>query len=149
MYRQSTEALTKHRMALVEATKPPGYEEWAARTAKRIADDPEKFSAVSSSRVDGSHTWQVDRDGKKFLIRHQPPEVDMREQEWDGEINEGPELEGPRGEEERRDQVLLATRKPLENDGHVEWEDEPLLTADQYVDYRCGASSRAVWVPLS
>jgi len=31
VYRQSVEALTKHRMGLIEATKPPGYEEWLAK----------------------------------------------------------------------------------------------------------------------
>lgn len=37
VYRQSVEALTKHRMSIVESTVPPGYAEWAAR-ARRILD---------------------------------------------------------------------------------------------------------------
>lgn len=41
VYRQSVEALTKHRMAIVEAAVPPGYEEWAAKARKIIADEAE------------------------------------------------------------------------------------------------------------
>ncbi len=98
---------------------------------------------MSSARVDGAQAWRVEKDGKKFLVRHQPPEVDIREQEWDGEVNEGPELEGPRSEEERKDQILLATRKPLESIQQVEWEDEPPLTADQYVN--CCGEGPSIW----
>ncbi|KAK5653865.1 hypothetical protein OQA88_7789 [Cercophora sp. LCS_1] len=41
VYRQSVEALTKQRMAIVEAAVPPGYEEWAVRARKIIVDEAE------------------------------------------------------------------------------------------------------------
>ncbi len=134
VYRQSVEALTKHRMAIVEAEKPQGYDAWVEKARKVIADNPEQFNVAASGRVDGGTAWRVERGGSVFLIQHIPEEVDMRDQEWDGEVNEGPELEGSRRTEERKDQILQQTRKPMEAIKRVELEDEPLLTADQYVD---------------
>ncbi|KAK1755789.1 ETC complex I subunit conserved region-domain-containing protein [Echria macrotheca] len=51
VYRQSVEALTKHRMALVEATVPPGHEEWASRARTVLAAELEharKRSALTA-----------------------------------------------------------------------------------------------------
>lgn len=42
VYRQSVEALTKHRMAIVEGAVPPGYDEWAAKARKLLADEIEQ-----------------------------------------------------------------------------------------------------------
>ncbi|TPX06979.1 uncharacterized protein E0L32_011124 [Thyridium curvatum] len=131
VYRQSVEALTKHRLAIVEASKPAGYDEWAERARKLIAENPGQFNVSASGRIDGAQAHRITIGGKEFLVRHIPPEKDQRYQEWDGEIDEGPELEGARTEEERKDQVLLATRKPLEEVKQIKWEDEPQLTADQ------------------
>ena len=36
VYRQSCEALTKHRLSIVESVKPLGYDEWATATKKRV-----------------------------------------------------------------------------------------------------------------
>jgi NADH dehydrogenase (ubiquinone) 1 alpha subcomplex subunit 5 len=41
VYRQSVEAVTKHRMQIVEQAVPPGYEEWAATARKLLADELE------------------------------------------------------------------------------------------------------------
>ncbi len=58
----------------------------------------------------------------------------MRYQEWDGEIDEGPELEGSRPLEEREGLRQIFERKDLKDDiGQVAWETEPQLTADQWV----------------
>lgn len=133
VYRQSVEALTKHRMQAVESVKPAGYDAWAAKAQKLIQEHPEEFNVVSADRIDGANAWRLEKDGKVYLVRQQPPEVDQRDQEWDGELNEGPELEGIRTQEEREDQVLSAERKPLDDTKQVAWEDEPQLTADQYV----------------
>src|SRR4051812_25976705 len=45
MYRQSTESLTKSRLAIVQSVKPPGYDEWAARAKKIITDNPVVFES--------------------------------------------------------------------------------------------------------
>ncbi|KEF58845.1 NADH dehydrogenase (ubiquinone) 1 alpha subcomplex 5 [Exophiala aquamarina CBS 119918] len=52
VYRQSTEALTKQRLAVIEATKPEGYDAWLARVRKQIDGNPEAFSQFHVS--DGS-----------------------------------------------------------------------------------------------
>ncbi|KAK4450706.1 putative NADH dehydrogenase 1 alpha subcomplex subunit 5 [Podospora aff. communis PSN243] len=41
VYRQSVEAVTKHRMQIVEQAVPPGYEEWAVTARKLLADELE------------------------------------------------------------------------------------------------------------
>lgn len=132
MYRQSVEALTKHRLALVEKTVPPGYDEWAARARDLVGKNKEQFR-VASGRVDGSEVRTVKLGDRVFIVgsRHDPG--DVRTEAWDGEADEGGEPEGIRTKEEREDQVLWAERKPLEDHEKVEWEDEPQLTADQYV----------------
>lgn len=132
MYRQSVEATTKHRMALVEKTVPPGYDEWAARARELVSKNREQFR-VASGRVDGSEARTVKLGDRVFVVgaKHEPG--DVRTEEWDGEEDEGAELEGIRTKEERSDQVIWAERKPLQDHEKVEWEDEPQLTADQYV----------------
>ena len=133
LYRQSVEALTKHRMSLVESVVPAGYPEWAEKAAKIISSHPEQFNVTNASRVNGANATRVEKNGQVFLIRHLPEEMDMREQEWDGEINEGPELEGPRSAEERQEQEVMANRKDLTDVEQTEWTPEPQWTADQYV----------------
>ncbi|CAK7231472.1 hypothetical protein SBRCBS47491_007941 [Sporothrix bragantina] len=131
VYRQSVEAITKHRMAIVEAVKPAGYDEWLAQTRKIVAENPDYFGKVAKLGVDGAATWRVEKGGRSFIIQDVPDLVDMRVKEWDGERDEGAEREGARTLEERADQVLSATRKSLEEAVTVKWEPEPALTADQ------------------
>lgn len=127
LYRQSVEALTKHRLAVVEAAVPPGYDAWVAKTRQLAAEHPERVDTV-----DGAWAARVEHGGATFVIRKPVKKQDQRYEEWDGEIDEGPELEGPRTEEERKDQAVMAERRPLEEaQRQVEWEPEPQLTADQ------------------
>lgn len=130
VYRQSVEALTKHRMALVEAAVPPGYAEWAERAQKLLAEHPDEFT-VASETVSGATAIKVERGGQAFVVRHIPQEEDMRYQEWDGELDEGPELEGSRTAEEREDLKHIFERRDLGDVEQVQWEPEPQLTADQ------------------
>ncbi|KAJ4300477.1 hypothetical protein N0V88_003152 [Collariella sp. IMI 366227] len=130
VYRQSVEALTKHRMALVEACVPPGYNEWAVRARELLKQHPEKFT-VDSGTVSGAAAIKVERGGQAFVVRHIPGEIDMRDQEWDGELDEGPELEGSRTKEEREDQKLTFQRRDISDVDKVQWESEPQLTAEQ------------------
>ncbi|KAK5998188.1 Complex I-29.9kD [Cladobotryum mycophilum] len=133
LYRQSIEAVTKHRLGLVEKTVPQGYEEWAARARELIHKNPEQFR-VSSGRVDGSGVKTVKLGNRVFVVGSRPEAGDIRIEEWNGEEDEGAELEGIRTPEERKDQVIWAERKPLEHHEKVEWEDEPQLTAEQIHD---------------
>lgn len=53
VYRQSTEALTKHRLSIVESTKPAGYDEWLSRVQKQISANPEAYNSMK--RPDGTY----------------------------------------------------------------------------------------------
>ena len=132
LYRQSVEATTKHRMAIVESARPPGYPEWAERARKLVAEHPEGFNVTQLGRVDGAKAVRVARGGQVFVIRHIPKDEDERWEEWDGEIDEGPEPEGTRTREERASQKLIAERTELGESQQIEWEPEPQLTAEQY-----------------
>ncbi|KAJ6444231.1 NADH-ubiquinone oxidoreductase 29.9 kDa subunit [Purpureocillium lavendulum] len=133
LYRQSVEAVTKHRMSLVEQTVPPGYNEWSVKARELVAKNAEQFR-VASGRVDGSEARTVKLGDRIFVVGAKHEEGDVRIEEWDGEEDEGGELEGIRTPAERKDQVIWAERKPLEDHEKVEWEDEPQLTAEQVHD---------------
>lgn len=121
LYRQSVEAVTKHRMSIVEQAVAPGYAEWAQRARKLVADHPDQFNVreEASGSVDGASAARIERDGQVFIVRDIAEEVDPRDQEWDGEINTGT---GPEG---------LAQQKDLLESRNLKWEPEPQLTADQ------------------
>ncbi|KAK3390464.1 ETC complex I subunit conserved region-domain-containing protein [Podospora didyma] len=136
LYRQSVEALTRHRMALVESAVPEGYNEWAANAKALLEKHPEQFKvAAQGEALDGAAAFRVERGGQAFVVRHLPKVVDERYQEWDGEIDEGPSLEGSRTAEERAEDLELSKRRALaaqSNQGEqISWEPEPQLTADQ------------------
>ncbi|KAH8912201.1 hypothetical protein BR93DRAFT_922151 [Coniochaeta sp. PMI_546] len=131
VYRQSVEALTKHRLSIVEQAVPPGYAEWAKTAQKLVADHPEQFNVLeeASGSVDGAAAAKIERDGQIFIVRDVVTEVDPRDQEWDGEIDTG---SGPEG---------LAQQKDLLDSRQVKWEPEPQLTADQIseLEHKIGA----------
>lgn len=133
VYRQSIEALTKHRMAIVEAAEPPGYKEWAAKAQKILEENPEEFSIASDVKIDGAYARTVVSGGKVYLHRHDPVEVDQRDQEWDGELDEGISSQGLKAEKERIVMAQSLDKKPLDLPNKVQWESEPQLTAEQYV----------------
>lgn len=130
VYRQSVEAVTKHRMSAVESVKPAGFDAWRAQVDKLLAQHPNHFNVTSRPTEDGTFVARVERNGKVFVIRTSKPEVDERYQEWDGEKDTGGTLEGMRSREERDSETQV--KDPFEGEG-VEWVDEPKLTIEQYV----------------
>ncbi|ETS83857.1 hypothetical protein PFICI_05733 [Pestalotiopsis fici W106-1] len=142
LYRQSIEALTKHRMAIVAAAEPPGYKEWQTRAQKVLKENPEGFNIASEAAIDGAQAQIITKGDQTFLLRHDPQVKDERYEEWDGELDEGGEREGLRSEAERADADLIFSRKPLElKQSQVKWEPEPQLTADQVeeIEQKIGA----------
>lgn len=142
LYRQSIEALTKHRMAIVAAAQPPGYQEWQARAQKTLKENPTGFNIASEAAIDGAQAQIITKGDQTFLLRHDPQTKDDRYEEWDGEVDEGGEREGLRSEAERADAELIFSRKPLElKQSQVKWEPEPQLTADQVeeIEQKIGA----------
>ncbi|KAK3368952.1 ETC complex I subunit conserved region-domain-containing protein [Lasiosphaeria ovina] len=106
LYRQSVEAVTRHRLSLVEDVEPEGYEAWAERAAELIEEHPEHFQGTASANnaanfvvgarsdaaehgsgvVEGGSDVSEERSDQ-FVVRHLPNEVDQRLEEWDGAVS--------------------------------------------------------------
>ncbi|KAF4626823.1 hypothetical protein G7Y89_g11334 [Cudoniella acicularis] len=126
LYRQSVEAVTKHRMAIVDSTIPEGYKEWSEKAKQTIAEHPEVFSAEAN--VQGNNVSLVGKmtkeshDGRTFVTTEPEKEVDEIEDEWDGEayVKGGVEVGSFMKYEEGLKKVVLPK--------------EPILTAEQIVE---------------
>lgn len=75
VYRQSTEALTRHRLSIIEESKPKGWDQWQSNILSQLANDPEHYHTISNDA------------GITIVL----PKVDNtdygqnRKAEWDGE----------------------------------------------------------------
>ncbi|KAF2442935.1 hypothetical protein P171DRAFT_433307 [Karstenula rhodostoma CBS 690.94] len=74
VYRQSTEALTKHRLKIIEEAIPAGWARWQERVQNIVHEDPSAFQTIQTSQ--GTVV-----EPPKF--RDVDPR--SREAEWDGE----------------------------------------------------------------
>ncbi len=132
VYRQSTEALIKHRYKIVESFKSPGYEEWSKKAEEKVREHQDVIKN-DRSRVQ----WAAARPGFKndsaFVVSKPDQEEDERQVEWDGEKVTGGTLEGTRTSYERANQRFLAQEDFLTDGNEMKWEPEPLLEATQYV----------------
>lgn len=127
VYRQSTEALTKHRYKIVESFKAPGYEDWRMKALETV----QKYQGVGMGNSE-SPIRGVTKDGS-FIVSRLGQELDERMMEWDGEkVSEGT-LEGTRTAKERANQRFLAQDAREMNFKQLNWEPEPSLEASQYV----------------
>ncbi|KAJ4291778.1 hypothetical protein N0V90_009673 [Kalmusia sp. IMI 367209] len=74
VYRQSTEALTRHRLKIIEDATPAGWDKWQESIQSKIHDDPEGFQYKSTSKG-------------TVVIPPKYQDVDARSKaaEWDGE----------------------------------------------------------------
>ena len=120
-YRHSAEALTQHRLSIVESTKPPGYDAWLERVEAAIAEDPERYKAAL--KPDGTY------------IGFQKAEVENPDgEEWNGE-QYNPQLEGPYKTEEDMEKFIKECQDEAEKvlQPEIHWEAEPPLESVQYV----------------
>lgn len=134
LYRQSVEAVTKHRLSLVQATVPEGHAEWQSKVSKILEENKDKFKEGNGiARIEGGRGHIVMKGGEAFIVRQLPFSMDIRKRkaQWDGEINDGGELEGHRSEAERAEQALLKERREKGDGDITGWIDEPQLTVDQ------------------
>ena len=116
VYRQSAEAVTKHRMNIIESIKPPGFEEWSKNAAELVKKNPKAFQSG------GTHQYAEAGD-HDFIIT----------EEKDDEYQEFATLEGSRSLDEKlRDLTLRVQQRPDESK-NLGWEPEPRLEASQYV----------------
>jgi NADH dehydrogenase (ubiquinone) 1 alpha subcomplex subunit 5 len=131
VYRQSTEALTKKRLAIIESTKPPGFDSWQDRVRYQINKFREQAAAEGKTVEEG-----LVYGGKEFVMAQMgDQEVDARDVEWDGKFGdniEKPLTEGPRDEEFRnKEREMKNTEYKKRDTGRIVIEAEPALTLEQ------------------
>ncbi|KAL4807152.1 ETC complex I subunit conserved region-domain-containing protein [Aspergillus unguis] len=126
-YRQSTEALTRHRLQIIESTKPAGYDAWLERVKKTVSAEPERFASLR--QADGTYAGSMRDDNSD----------DPRGEEWNGEKLE-PTTEGPARTPEQQARWEQALEEGTSSaadadsdfhDIHMKWENEPALDAEQ------------------
>lgn len=132
LYRKSIEAVTKHRMSIVERVVPSGYKEWVDKARSLVEKNPDQFR-IASGRVHGSEARTVKIDDRIFVVGSKHEKGDIRYEEWNGEGHADGEVHSVRTLAERNDSAIGVDRKLLEDLEQIEWEDEPQLTAEQYV----------------
>lgn len=116
VYRQSTEALTKHRMNIIESIKPEGYDEWAKKAAEKVEKFPEAFQP-------GNRHQALKAGGSTYITTE---EKEHEDQEFQS-------LEGPRTQEEKAAETRLLKRgRRQDHSAAVQWEPEPALDTSQY-----------------
>lgn len=126
VYRQSTEALTRHRLKIIEAAKPPGWDEWSLKIQEQIAADPKGFNAKQTSV--GTMLSVASRE-----------DIDPTTMaaEWDGEHVGKAFPEGIRTQAARHLFIaqLAGTKDydPERANTKLKLDDEPQLTAEVYV----------------
>ena len=123
VYRQSCEALTKHRMRIIDDVKPAGWEEWKDRALEKIKNNPEMLKPNRSRHVYGQ------AGGRLFV--ETAPEHYMDDAEWDGEKGMDT-LEGTRTPEEVYLNYRALNEKKPDLGDPLHWEPEPPLDSAQY-----------------
>lgn len=133
LYRQSTEALTNHRLSIVTSVEPEGYAQWVERAKKLLTEHPEVFNTPEGgvAHDKGRHIKET-KDGRSFVVSKVEEEYDELKDEWDGEVAD-PELEGTRSTKDRKGQSAIGVQRPGSDTKQVAWDPEPQLTAAQYV----------------
>lgn len=122
VYRQSTEALTKHRLSIIESVKPEGLDAWQERVRKTVEGHPEAFRTIGSQ----SSSKDINFIYKDHAL------AGLGSEEWDDEPVTKPEPEGPRTIAERATQGEVFSRDiRVENAKIPRIEPEPPLSADQ------------------
>ncbi|KAI7160205.1 hypothetical protein KC353_g16279 [Hortaea werneckii] len=125
VYRQSAEALTRHRMSIIERVKPAGLAEWQTRVAQTVDAHPEAFRKIPITTQSGEKEYNV-------VWKPSAQEGAKTAPEWDDEAPGKPMMEGPRSEEEQIQQLGRMARDPVEEHRVIpRIEPEPSLTAEQ------------------
>lgn len=128
-------------MAIVEGVVPEGYEQWAQKAKETMKSHPEVFNTpeggVDHISADGEgmegKEGMVRRviGGRTFVQSEVERVLDEVSDEWDGEKDLGPELEGSRTQEERASLIMLTRERPGSDAKSVTLDPEPKLTVEQ------------------
>jgi hypothetical protein len=127
VYRQSAEALTKQRLAILEETKPEGYEQWLERVRKQIDANP------------GAYNKLLNEDGSLGSEKLHIGQVDI----WDGlntKKDANPEGSNTFGDAEKKARRVIDEMQRVDKEAAegtpptvADLEVEPPLTREQYV----------------
>ena len=141
LYRQSTEALTRHRLSIISAAEPEGHAAWSEKAQKTIVEHPEVFNTPAGGVPhDESKHVKVTKLGQHFVVSEPELEVDDTREEWDSEVQTvGFSSGGMSEEDEAKDQGVMDMERPGSDTKTVELDPEPQLTADQYVPFGMGS----------
>ncbi|KAI9658513.1 MAG: hypothetical protein M1831_003951 [Alyxoria varia] len=125
VYRQSTEALTRHRLRTVASVEPAGYPEYRDRMSNLLDQSSGHTKQLIQQILDGK--------GYEPVLGQDP---DEREQQWDGERVEA-RTEGPATAQDLETMPKLdeaESKREEEEERQPEMEHEPQLTAQQVSD---------------
>jgi hypothetical protein len=120
VYRQSTEALTRHRLKIVESVKPEGFEAWEAKAKEYIEKDPKMALQAEKDYV--SYT-QLEYSNPKNI-----------KDEWDGDVVATSQEGGYSGGSKTSTadaRKAEANQRRLEGEPNIPWDPEPALDAAQ------------------
>ncbi|CAG8952392.1 hypothetical protein HYFRA_00001139 [Hymenoscyphus fraxineus] len=132
LYRQSAEAVTKHRLSIVKSVVPEGLEAWRESAKKIMEARPESF--VAEDNIGGNVVSLIgkmtkEKHGGSVFVTSKPEAVPGPDDEWDGEaaIKGGVEVGAYMKYETGGQKITLP--------------EEPILTAEQVgeVENRIGA----------
>ncbi|CAK1364155.1 NADH-ubiquinone oxidoreductase [Cercospora beticola] len=124
VYRQSTEALTKHRMRIVESVKPQGLKEWQQRVMPVVEANSSAFKTIPVTTSDGEKAVNIIWKAGAYLGQSDPED----NLEYKGRAP----LEGPRTLSERESQGKQLSYDQIGHHTSIpEIEPEPPLTASQ------------------
>jgi len=121
-------------MNIVAEVVPEGWKEWNEKAQRTIAEHPEVFNTPPNTLPhDGEKFKKVTHNGQSFVITKPEVGLDDIEDEWDGEDDNGWDLEGVRSAEERKDQGKHDPNRARRGGESkvVELEKEPMLTVEQ------------------
>ncbi|EFQ99937.1 hypothetical protein MGYG_02944 [Nannizzia gypsea CBS 118893] len=120
VYRKSTEALTKHRLDVVQSTKPPGFDAWLQRVKALVAENPDKYKAAL--REDGTYAaFQLEEEN-----------IAKEDELWGGESSKVQQEGAYLSEEEMEERIKESeAQAAMQATPTIHWEAEPALEAVQ------------------
>lgn len=120
----------------MKSIEPEGYKAWGEKAAQTVKEHPEVFNTpeggVDFVGENGRGKMVLSEvDGRVFVQSRNARVADEIKDEWDGEEDLGPELEGSRTREERKSLLALGKERPGSDVKEVELEPEPRLSIEQ------------------
>lgn len=125
VYRQSTEALTRHRLEIIKGTKPNGWTAWQDKIQAILSDDVSGYD-IKSYHLDGEII--VPKPFNELRLDLRPPKPQT----------EPMQPEGPRPWKPNQDVKLTGQDKKYDPKHELKklvLDDEPPFTTEQYVRY--------------